>query len=68
MRADGNIHSQDSWSVSITPMRVSAATRDTLNEPAHHLGHSVTTTADRAARLPEEEALGKDLAVFSARL
>lgn len=48
--------------MSTTTIRVSVSTRDALNDLAGRSGQSVTATVDRAVRLLEQEAIGRDLA------
>lgn len=44
-----------------TTIRVSRATRDTLNDLAAKRGETLTATITRATRLLEQEAIGNDL-------
>jgi len=44
-----------------TTIRVSRATRDTLNDLAARRGESLTETVSRGARLLEQESIGRDL-------
>jgi len=46
-----------------TTIRVSRTTRDVLNDLAVRRGETLTDTVARAARLLEQEAIGRDLAV-----
>ncbi len=45
-----------------TTIRVSRATRDVLNELAARRGRTLSDTVSRAARLLEQEIIGRDLA------
>lgn len=45
-----------------TTIRVSRATRDLLNELAARRGRTLSDTVSRAARLLEQEIIGRDLA------
>lgn len=44
-----------------TTIRVSRATRDALNHLAARRGETLTDTVSRAARLLEQEVIGRDL-------
>lgn len=44
-----------------TTIRISRTTRDILNDLAVRRGESLTDTVARAARLLEQEAIGRDL-------
>lgn len=44
-----------------TTIRVSRATRDTLNKLAIQRGETLTDTVSRAARLLEQEVIGNEL-------